>query len=345
MPTVEPAVLLTEELQSKLIRFITSSSIINASGHVYSWSNLNHPGFIYPEVMGLYLTLMSQLALYRSDPCITECAHTVAKGLQELVPASGGIGKNGKLYLFDTCMALNGLLTYKAHLNSHVDPAVLARMAHFIVKMTQQRLVLIADDGSVPEVPLHWSTVFGASMLKTVIALDALALNTGEERYCSLAVEVANEVVRECLSDGTFHVFSGTNTVYCHAHCYALEGLLHLHKRRYCDTLTILRAGADRLQNWQNSDGSLFNWYNTPRQERYKVGDATAQAIRIWLAVDRDTYLPAIKQGFTFLDSLRSPELGLYYCDGSEDVNSWVSIFAIQAIEWYLNGVQADQLV
>ena len=347
MSTVEPVILpiLIEDIQAELIRFLASSDIVNDSGHVYSWLNPNHPGFIYPEAMGLYLTLISQLASSRNDPHLTERAHTVARGLQESVSLSGGIGKDGKLYLFDTCMAVTGLLTYKESLQGHVDPAVLLCMARFVVEMTQRRLSLITDDGKVPQVAPHWSTVFGASMLKTIIGLDALAVNTGENIYYTLALEIADEIVRDYLSDGAFHVFSNANTVYCHAHCYALEGLLRLRACGYRDTTLILYAGANRLQSWQNADGSLFNWYNAPLCQQCKVSDATAQAVRIWLAVDRGIYLPAIERALAFLARLRSPELGLYYSASSMDVNSWASIFAIQAMEWYLNGVRVDQIV
>ena len=179
---IKPSVDHVAEMQRDLIEFIASSSIVDQHGYVYSWINTSHPGFIYPEAMGLYLKLVSQLAVSSSDRRLSKLAQTVAQRLQNLIPLSGGIGKNGNNYLFDTCMAVTGLLAYKQHLNGWVDPAVLARMADFITEMIQHRFTLLTEDGNFPEVPPHWSSVFGASALKTVIALDALALETNEDR-------------------------------------------------------------------------------------------------------------------------------------------------------------------
>ncbi|MGH2345526.1 MAG: hypothetical protein ACRDG4_09900, partial [Chloroflexota bacterium] len=310
-----------------------------------SWVNPAHPGYVYPEGMGLYLTLMAQLT-GSEHPEVIDPTHRVARALQELVSPLGGIGIQGKLFSFDTCMAITGLLSYRRRLNGEVNAATIARMGGFVVGMAERRLAVVNDTGSVPDVVPHWSTAFGASMLKEVIALDALATETGDERCRALAIEIADEVIAGCRSDGFFHVIPQDRSVYSHAHCYALEGLLHLRARGYRDATEMLREGADRLCEWQNEDGSLFNWNNTPpTRERRKVGDACAQAVRIWLAVDRDAYRPQIERGVSFLASLASPIGGLTYCLGSGDINSITSIFAVQAIEWYLHEPRPDQIV
>ena len=178
-----------------------------------------------------------------------------------------------------------------------------------------------------------------------MIALDLLAAEMDEPRYRSLALEIAHDVVAACFSDGAFRIIPEDTSVYTHPHCYALEGLLYLRTRGYLDTTELLRAGADRLAAWQNADGSQFNWNNVfPSRERLKVGDATAQAVRLWLAVDRNAYGYQIEKGLGFLTSLVSPLGGLYYCEGSHDVNSITTIFAAQALEWYRYGACPDAL-
>lgn len=332
------------ETQARVIAFLSSPPILDASGDLYSWINPAHPGYVYPEGMGLYLTLMSQLAADRDDPSLVKTTHRVAERLQAIAHPSGGLGIHGQLYPFDVCMAVTGLLTYQERLNGRVNPGVLARMAHFIVDMARRRLTVLNEDGGLPDVAPHWSTVFGASMLKEVIALDKLVEETGEGQYKSLAIEVADEVIAGCYDDGAFRTIPGSGETYTHPHCYALEGLLHLRARGYRDTTGLLRAGADRLRVWQDADGSLYNWYDAPARERSKVGDATSQAVRIWLAVDSDAYADHIARGLAFLAGLISPGGGLYYCTGSADVNSITSIFAAQAMEWYLHGVRADAI-
>jgi hypothetical protein len=332
-------------MKEDLIGFVTSHKIVDPIGNVYSWFNHNHPGFIYPEAMGLYLNLASQIGYYQNNLSLTHVAHTVAERLQASVPASGGIGKYGRIYTFDTSMAVSGLLAYRNYLDGWVDNSIIRQMASFIVDMIRRRLTVINDDKSNANLPPRWSTRFGASTLKTVIALDALALEFNDTTYHDLLVDIANEILENCFLHGSFCVHEQDNAVYCHAHCYALEGLIYLQKHHNFDVMNILLAGANRLKMWQNPDGSLFNWYNAPEQEQLKMSDATAQAVRIWLAVDRDFYQSEIERGLEFLASLCSPQSGIHYYQGSKDLNSWAALFTIQATDWYLNGVRAESIV
>jgi hypothetical protein len=334
-----------ESIQSGIIQFLASPALTNGDGCIYSWVNPAHPGFVYPESMGLYLRLMSYLASERKDERLAARAHEIAQCLQRLTPPSGGVGMEGNLYLFDTCMAVAGLSAYRRLLNGKIDPAKMKAMAGFVRDMTERRLTLVDGKGRVPEAPHHWSTIYGAHQLKTVIALDCLFTDTGEAAYRSLALGVMEEIVSGCLKDGAFRIGPTDQVVYCHAHCYALEGLLYLRERGYRDTTAIVRIGADRLRDWQNEDGSMFNWYEDPSRTRSKVGDASAQAVRIWLAADPAAYRTSIDRGIAFLSGLRSPGSGLYYCTGSLDVNSVTSIFATQAMEWALRGARPEWLV
>lgn len=333
-----------QEVQSGLIRFLASPAIANGFGSIYSWVNPEHPGFVYPEAMGLYVRLISQIAASRSDRALADRARVVAEGLESMTPPLGGFGMDGKLYLFDTCMAVGGLVAYRRLLGGRVDDGKLASMGRFIADMTKRRLALVSESGDPVKAPHHWSTIFGAHMLKTVIALNSLAEETGDAAYRSLALEVADEVLSGCLRDGKFRIGPQDSVVYCHAHCYALEGLLYLRTKGLRDETKVLKAGAESLRAWQNPDGSMFNWYEDPARTRSKVGDATSQTVRIWLAVDREAHLPAIEKGLEFLSRIRSPQSGIYYCEGSRDVNSISSVFAAQAMEWYLRGPQPEWL-
>ena len=364
---INPSVDVGDELKF----FLAESKIVDVRGNVYSWLNARNPGFVYPEIMGLYLNLSSQLIslqkfekiqqqdsggndwlalendlpLMSLDQKLESRTHAIAQQLQRLVPASGGLGKAGKIYAFDNCMVISGLLTYRKYLTGYVDDNILSRLADFTVKSLKQRLTYIATDGDYSKPTPHWSNTFGASMLKNVIALCTLTEETQNPLYYELALEIAAEIIDSCFHNGYFKAFATTDTVYCHAHCYALEGLLYLQTKGYQNFSDVLIAGVEQLKAWQNDDGSLYNWYNIPARQRFKVADATAQAIRLWLAIDSDGYQENIQKAWQFLDSLRSPQKGLYYRVGSQDCNSWASIFALQAADWYANGVHGDRLV
>lgn len=331
-------------LRSGLIRFLASPAVHNGDGSIYSWVNPDHPGFIYPEAMGLYLRLISRLAAREGDPALRARADEVAAGLDKITPEIGGVGMAGKLYLFDTCMAVGGLVAYRRKLAPGAGSATLDRMGRFVKDLTRRRVAMVEEDGSPASLPHHWSTVYGTHMLKTVIALDSLAEETGDREYRSLAEEVAEEVLRGCLKEDAFRISSVDTVVYTHAHCYSLEGLLYLRARGIRDETPTLVAGADKLREWQNPDGSQYNWQLDPGRQRSKVGDATAQSVRIWLSVDRERYAEPIRKGLAFLASLQSPEAGMYYCAGSRDVNSITSVFAAQAADWHEHGPAPEWL-
>lgn len=340
------------DLNRELKLFLAESSIVDRRGNVYSWLNPRHQGFVYPEIMGLYLNLSSQLVGITNsevwqpiDALLEKRSHAIAKQLQKLVPSLGGLGKQGKVYAFDNCMAITGLLAYKQYLGGYVDPKILLQMADFTVELLTQKLVCYDNKGNIVEQKPHWSNTFGASTLKNAIALDMLARETQNQAYQKLAFRIAEDVVATCFHRGYFRAFPTTNIVYCHAHCYALEGLLHLQTQGNRQFSQVLEAGVKQLKAWQNNDGSLYNWYNNVTEQRFKVADATAQAIRLWSAIDRDYYADNIERGGQFLTSLQSPHKGLHYQPETKDRNSWASIFAVQATDWSLNGVGDSLLV
>lgn len=334
-----------EAFRADLLRFLTSPAIANGNGSLYSWVNPDHPGFIYPEAMGLHLRLFSVLAARTGDAGLRARADEVLGGIQEVTPAGGGVGMEGYDYLFDTCMVVGGLHAYKRQLGESVDQGLMERIASFVKSHAEARRVLVDGKGNEPEPVIHWSRMFGAHMLKTVIALDALRQETGDGRYGELVQETAEQVIKTCLKDGAFRVGPGQTTVYCHAHCYALEGLLYLRAAGIRDESAILRDGADRLAGWQTDNGGMFNWYEDDSRDPARVGDATSQTVRVWLAVDRDKYADNIRRALAFLQGLKSPLEGLFYSDGSKDVNIITSVFAAQAVDWHEEGAQPLWLV
>jgi hypothetical protein len=66
--------------------------------------------------------------------------------------------------------------------------------------------------------------------------------------------------------------------------------------------------------------------------------DATAQAIRIWTLVDSAAYQEQIDRGIGFVAEMATPVGGLRYEPGSDDLNTWATIFGLQAVRWAAMG-------
>ena len=87
------------DLNKELKLFLAESSIVDTKGNVYSWLNPRHPGFVYPEIMGLYLNLSAQLTSTANSKKVSrqttilweKRSHAIAKQLQKLVPPLGGL--------------------------------------------------------------------------------------------------------------------------------------------------------------------------------------------------------------------------------------------------------------
>lgn len=339
-----------KRLEKQSLEFLAFSEIVDNQGNVFSWLNSRRSGYVYPEIMGYYLTFCCQyLEAHPGNSllhhCLRQRTHQVARRLQRLVSPRGGIGRDGLLYLFDTAIAITGLLTYQAHFNCVIDPRCLSQMTAFVTHAVEQQQSVWSVNGDRCSLPARWSTVFGSSMIKVVIALQRLADWTGNSYYRHQGQQLAQRVMEHYSDDGAFMVFPKLSTVYTHAHCYALEGLLDLHYHGHGAMMPCLIAGADCLKQWQNQDGSLYNWNRQPHPPPTKIGDATAQAIRIWLAVDRNRYQEQIHRGFEFLKKLAAPEHGMYYGAGSSDINTWVTMFTAQALDWYLKGCRPRSVV
>ena len=97
------------------MRWLTTEPVKN-NGAVLSWVNPDHPGYPYPEAAGLWLTLTSQRAPHRLRQ-----RNLVATNLVRRISNAGGLGRDEREYIFDTAIALQGLLAHKRAGGSLID--------------------------------------------------------------------------------------------------------------------------------------------------------------------------------------------------------------------------------
>ncbi len=329
--------------EARIFGWLFDSGLCDPQGRVQSWLNPKKPGYVYPEIMGYYASLCAERARTDAGRPWLARGQLVGRAIVASLSPAGGLGRAGIDYTFDTGIALCGLARVDS-ISGRTDfaPAI-ARMADFLAVNLSRRVV--ACKGGEPVVDdTSWSLSFGASALKTGIALDTAATLLGDDRARELARSVVGEVVETCFRNDAFQVNARRPWVYAHAHCYAVEGLLALSKRKLADPAPIAPAAA-WLARVQNPDGSLTNYHGRPEAELARQGDATSQAVRIWSAVDAERFSAEISAALGFLHSLQTPAGGLRYNHSSQDVNSWVSMFAGQAclfargereVEWLL---------
>ena len=180
----------------------------------------------------------------------------------------------------------------------------------------------------------RWSTRWTGHMLKVIAPLRRYAEATGDAR--------AEAAARRLLGDlhgRAVEPFDGGD-FYTHAFCYAVEGLLVAHAWGLGDFARDLASHAAALASLQRDDGTLPAF----RSGGPSRADATAQAVRLWCAVDRERHGEAIAKALGALASLDAGEGGLRYEPGSGDVNTWATLFALQAEAWAAGAVDVGDL-
>ena len=176
---------------------------------------------------------------------------------------------------------------------------------------------------------------------------------SGDSRFRESVEKLLSWLLRLQLADGGFRAKEGADYVFHHAHCYALEGLLYAwHVLRDDRYLNAVVRGAEWLARVQFRNGGIPDFYPSSFVRRLAT-DATAQAVRIWLALYKilceDKWLKLAERGLGFLGSAvfrggrwRGALPAYVYSLGPlrravPRVHTWSMMFAIQAFTMYEN--------
>jgi len=329
-----------QSFYERILNWLINSEMRSKDGAVYSWVNPTKPGYIYNEIIGYYIKLFSYLYKRNKNDDFLNRAIVSADYLSKNLSKSGGVSRGNIDYVFDSAICVSGLIALSKVTDLNKEQVVaLRKLLDFVYGSLLKKQVAFKKSRAVVDLD-KWSLSYGSLLIKNCIALYEAYEFFGDERYKKLAEQIAEELVEGTFKDGYFAINEKRGFVYTHSHCYATEGLLFMSAKGYDYEGTILKS-ADWLAKNQNEDGSMNNWYFREGVEIEKQGDATAQAIRIWCCVNKGKYIENIKKATIFLKSLQSKEGGLAYNKTdkgriSKDINSWVSIFAVQALLWQI---------
>ena len=303
--------------------WLRSAAVLAADGAVLSWDNPAHPGYAYPEAAGLLLSLLSLDGERFREPR----ERIAARLIQDVSPA-GGVGRGSCDYVFDTAVALAALLAHARAGAELPDPRLPGRLLGFLAETLGERRAL-RGEGTGPAG--HWSRSYSCHLLKVVIALGAYHDVNDDARCVSMGDTLFADLSPLC-QGGRFTNHAGSGETYVHAHCYAVEGLIDLHRRGQRSAGPLAEAGAAWLAREQDPSGGLRAFHDGRRAHGPLRADATAQAVRIWASLDRRAHASSIAAALTFLGRLQSPAGGLRYDTTTDDINTWATIFAVHAL-------------
>src|SRR5262245_54673730 len=94
-PTRRPAA--SGRASEGMLSWLVGAEVVGADDGVMSWHNPDHPGYRYPEAAGLLLHLLAQEG--GRHRAVQE---RIVRGLVADTAPTGGLGRAGVEYLFDT---------------------------------------------------------------------------------------------------------------------------------------------------------------------------------------------------------------------------------------------------
>lgn len=313
----------------RLGAWLAGAALRSEDGQVLSWSNPAHPGYRYPEATALWLSWAAwRYELGLSIPPQPAPRRTATWLLSEL-QQRGSLGRGDKRYLFDTGLALHAL-TRAARIPGWVEqqPADLGLLSAGLEVFLRADSPALPGPGSPP----RWSERWGGHQLRSA----ALTLQAGRWLEHLPTVQRAQRIIART------ERIDQDGPCYLHSLAYQAEGDLLLATLDPTHPASRAPAAAARLAQLQRPDGLLPGWSHRPDTAHC---DTTAQAVRLWAAVDRRRYAGPMARALAALGRLQHPSGGIPYTPGSGDLTTWVGVFADQALVWAQRGADPLALI
>jgi uncharacterized protein YyaL (SSP411 family) len=333
--------------------------------HSYFDESQNKFSFLYPEITGYFLSTLRFLNSIEKNDIYIDYGKKSANWLLSLYDKYGGIiqgiyNLEPKLlsYSFDTAICAKGLLDYYLFSN---DKKFLNFAKKLITETIDQS---IESDGTIKpyknlinnnfeENKNVWYMQYGCLHIKTAIPLLQLYSITKDETLLKKSNLICKSIIKFQNFDGNIFLHPGNKITNLHTFCYALEGLLYAY---------YVTKNKDYLENCINSihwalkhisdDGSIELWFNS--KYRSKAAYPIAQLIRLILLIEKiskNEFKNYKNRLLSFLINFQSSNKNINSKGGfyeeyykslfswkkRKKINSWTSMFALQALFWNEN--------
>ncbi len=335
--------------------------------HSFYDENSEKYGFLYPEITGYNVSALCFLHQVEKSDLYIKMAKASANWLIGIFEKYGAViqglddeneSKKQLAHSFDTAICAKGLLDcYKI---TQED-----RFLKHSKELVQWMKKSLTDKGKVlPYFKIKsnefvesnnlWYKKWGCFHIKTSIPFIQLYHITKDTSYLDDAIKICNTFSKFQNNDGSFSLHENVKTINLHTMSYALEGLLFTYSitkdEKY---LQSVGKALDWSANQIAEDGSINLWFNS--KYKSKAIYPLAQIIRLMILMDKfqntNKFLKNILKLRTFMTGLQvnngSQKINggfyeeyyktLFGWKKRKKVNSWGSLFGLQALYWYDN--------
>lgn len=333
--------------------------------HSFFDQNKNKFSFLYPEITGYYISTMRFLFEKEKKQEFLKAAQSSSEWLIKIYEKYGAIiqginsnnTKNSLSYSFDTCICVNGLLDYYLMSNNIQHLEYSKKMIQSLIKNAIEKDGTILpfrklDSEQYLENNDVWYKQKGCFHIKNSISMVKLYKITSESQYLEYAKKICDAYRQFQNKDGMFYIHQDSKIVNLHTLCYALEGLLYTYNTtKNSDYLRSCKLALEWVIKQIQQDGSIELWFNSKYRE--KASYPIAQLIRIMILLAKlendDSYKKITDKLYSYLLSFQktpNPHKGGFYEEYYRSlfswkkrlrVNSWASMFSLQAIFLYEN--------
>lgn len=331
--------------------------------------------FIYSEITGYGISTLLYLNEIQPDPKLLAKAQTAANWLmnkayiknksilcrfyyetQKFAP---------RLCTFDAGMCLKALVNLYRQTHKRTYLAFSKKIADWLThEMQKEDGSLYArnllDEERFQDNDAQWSAQSGSFHAKNAIGLLNLGFLTADQAYIESADKLCRWAQKMQQNDGRFVTNTKDGSTFLQPHCYSIEGILcagvFLRKRKYIDSAV---KGVKWIMNRQLPNGGFPAYYSqlTGKFSTNESADMSAQVIRLMLILselkelktDTSNTEKAVKRLFDFqYVNTEDPRAyggflagpAWFENDYTHHVNSWITMFALQAAHMYVQKSQ-----
>ena len=203
-----------------------------------------------------------------------------------------------------------------------------------------------------------WYKRSGCLHIKLTIPLLQQYMITKNESLLETATKIADSIPAYQNDDGSIFLHTDSKIINLHTMCYALEGLIHTYMiTRNEDYISRCKKAITWCDQQVQDDGSIDLWFNSKHHS--KSSYPIAQLIRLKILVaklDGSSLDETVRRLESFLLSLQAQNddtkiNGGFYEEFNKSVfgwkktlkvNSWASMFSLQALYWLENFSSID---
>jgi uncharacterized protein YyaL (SSP411 family) len=352
--------------------FVSEPSEPNFGGvHSFYDEKNREFAFLYPEITGYYASTMRFLYEHEKDEKYLHFAKASSNWLINLYENFGGIiqgispqGITQKyVYSFDTAICSKGLLDCYLISKDNKFLEYAQKLNNWILSDTIENNGIIKPVKNLETNKFEidnkvWYKKSGCLHIKLTIPLLQLYKITNDENSLNAAKKIANSIIHFQQPDGSILLHKNSKVINLHTLLYALEGLIHAYSVTKDESyLNSCKKAVNWCENQIQSDGSIDLWFNSRYHSKSSYPIAQLIRLKILLAKLEQKNLDQITIKLqSFLLSLQAQNIdksvngGFYEEFGKSifgwkktlKVNSWASMFSLQALFWFDNFSEID---